>query len=75
MALTIRQWRRVKDLSQEQMANDLGVTRQTIANWENKPELLSIAAVSRIAEYFGVAFGDIRFDATEDNKTSSEETK
>ena len=75
MALTIKQWRRLRDISQEQMANDFGVTRQTILNWETKPESLSIATVKRLAEYFGVEFGDIRFDALEDDKMTKEESK
>lgn len=34
MSLTVRQWRRAKDITQEQMAESLGIHVNTYQNWE-----------------------------------------
>ena len=49
----IKNARTIKKLTQEQVAEDLNVSRQTISNWENGkslPDIVSIITV--IIEYY-----------------------
>ena len=61
MALTLRQWRRAKEISQEKMAEILGVHVNTYQNWEETPEKISIEKAMAIAKTFGVSLDDITF--------------
>lgn len=61
MALTLRQWRRVKEISQEKMAEILGVHVNTYQNWEETPEKISIEKAMAIADIFNVSLNDITF--------------
>jgi len=61
MALTIRQWRRAKELTQEQMANKLNIHVNTYMNWEEAPEKISIGKAVEIAGIFGVSLDEIVF--------------
>ena len=61
MALTIRQWRRAKEITQEQMAERLDIHVGTYQNWEESPEKISIGKAMQIAEIFGVTLDDITF--------------
>ena len=42
--------RKEKKLSQEQLAEELGVTRQTISNWENYKNYPDIAMLTKISD-------------------------
>jgi transcriptional regulator with XRE-family HTH domain len=48
----IRDLRIAKNLSQIQLADRLGVTKQSISNWENNNILPSVDMLKRIADYF-----------------------
>lgn len=48
----IRDLRVAKNLSQVQLANRLGVTKQSVSNWENNNILPSVDMLKRIADYF-----------------------
>ena len=61
MALTMRQWRRAKELTQEQMATKLGIHVNTYMNWEVAPEKISIGTAIEIALILGVSLDDITF--------------
>lgn len=61
MALTIRQWRRAKELTQEQMASKLNIHVNTYQNWEEAPEKISIGKAVEIAGILGVSIDDIVF--------------
>lgn len=61
MSLTVRQWRRAKDITQEQMAESLGIHVNTYQNWEESPEKISIEKAVKIAEIFGVTLDDVSF--------------
>ena len=37
MKLTLREWRRLKEVTQEQMAEVCGIHINTYRNWEEKP--------------------------------------
>lgn len=63
---TVRQWRKVKEITQEDMANRLGVHVNTYQNWEKEPEKITIANAVKIAEIFGVSMNEISFKAQEE---------
>lgn len=48
----IRDLRTAKNLSQVQLAERLGVTKQTVSNWENNNILPSVDMLKHIANYF-----------------------
>lgn len=52
---SIRQLRKAKGISQEQLAEQLHVTRQAVSNWENGKTQPDIEMLSQIAEYFDVS--------------------
>lgn len=48
----IRDLRNAKNLSQVQLADRLGVTKQSVSNWENNNILPSVDMLKHIANYF-----------------------
>lgn len=66
MAFTIRQWRKLKELSQKEMADRCHVFINTYINWEKAPEKLTIEKAHIVADALGVNYDDIIFasDAT-----------
>lgn len=50
----IRELRIEFEISQTQLAKALGVSKQSVSNWENENILPSIEMLARIASYFGV---------------------
>ncbi len=61
MAFTLRQWRKLKDLSQKEMADRCHVHPNTYMNWERVPEQLTIEKAHIIADALGVDYDDIIF--------------
>lgn len=59
--MTIKQWRRVKDYTQEYMAEMCGVHRNTYAAWEENPEKIPIGAALTLADVLQVSIEDIIF--------------
>ncbi len=55
----LREIRTARDISQEELADILGVTRQTISSLENGRYNPSIILAFKIARYFGMAIEDI----------------
>ena len=51
----IKRLRLEKNLNQEQLAEQLHVTRQAVSNWETGKTQPDIDTLSRIAEYFAVS--------------------
>lgn len=50
----IKELRKAKRVSQVEMANALGLTKQCVSNWENDNIQPSIEMLVKIADYFGV---------------------
>lgn len=50
----IRKLRTEFEISQTQLAKNLGVSKQSVSNWENDNILPSVDMLARIARYFGV---------------------
>ena len=57
--------RRLRNLTQEQLAADLEVSRQTIGSLENGRYNPSIVLAFRIARYFGMTIEEIFIDQEE----------
>ena len=52
---TLTMLRKSKGLSQEQLAGELGLTRQTISKWELNQSTPDLAYLVRLNDYFGVS--------------------
>ncbi|MBP3597780.1 MAG: helix-turn-helix transcriptional regulator [Clostridia bacterium] len=55
----IIEMRKKNNLSQEQLAEKLEVSRQTISNWENGKFYPDIDALVRISRYFNISLDDL----------------
>lgn len=51
----IRNLRKTFNISQVDLANKLGITKQCVSNWENDNILPSIDMLVRLAKYFNVS--------------------
>lgn len=63
MLLTLREWRRAKEISQTEMATMLNVHPQTYMKWEKEPEKISWGKAVEISEILGISINDISFSA------------
>ena len=63
MKLTIREWRKLKEVSQEKMAQKLGVHANTYAAWEKNAARIPVDKAFAIALIFDVTIDSIIFDA------------
>ena len=61
MSLTLRQWRRAKEITQEKMAELLKIHVGTYQNWEEAPEKISIEKAMEITKILNVKLEDISF--------------
>lgn len=61
--MTIRQARESVGMSQEDVADKLGIVRQTYAKLEEHPEKATIEQAKRICEIIGAEFGNVIFRA------------
>jgi putative transcriptional regulator len=59
--MTVREHRLVREISQEAMAERLGIHRNTYAAWEKDPGSISIRDGKRVATALGVSVDDIFF--------------
>ena len=55
VANSIKKLRQEKQLSQEQLAEQLHVTRQAVSSWETGKTQPDIETLTRLAEFFGVS--------------------
>jgi transcriptional regulator with XRE-family HTH domain len=51
----IRRLRQAQGMKQETLANKLGVSKQSVSNWENGNIMPSIELLVRLADHFGVS--------------------
>ncbi len=62
----IRELRKKHRLTQEQLADDIGVSFQAVSKWENDIALPDITLIPLLANYFGVSTDEILcYDSTE----------
>ena len=62
MKLNLRQARRLKDKTQEEMANLLKVHVQTYRKIEETPSIATIEQAKKISEYLNFPYDEIFFD-------------
>ena len=55
----IKRLRKENNLTQEEMAKKLNVTRQAISNWENNRNLPDFEMIILIAKTFGVSLDEL----------------
>lgn len=67
MFLTVREWRKLREISQKSAADALGIHVNTYSNWEKKPETIPIKYCYQLANLFDVSVADICFDPTLQN--------
>lgn len=75
MKLTLAEWRRARGISQEKMAEDLGVHLNSYTRWEKNPLEIRYGNALTIANILNVSLDDILFvcDTTKnDNLTRKE---
>lgn len=58
---SLRELRARKKKTQRQVASDLGISTTTYCAWEKDISQVSISKVQAVADYFGVALGQISF--------------
>ena len=61
MQLKLSAWRRARDITQDQMAKLLDVSKPTYVRWEREPGKITMANGQRIAEVLEVNIADIIF--------------
>lgn len=61
MALTLKAWRRAKEITQEQMAEALGVHVNTYISWESEPCKMSIENGYKACAILNIEFNDVIF--------------
>lgn len=66
---TLKELRARKDKTQREVAADLGISTTTYNAWENDISNVSISKVQAVAEYFGVALGQISFSTKHENNS------
>ena len=55
----IRVLRKAKNISQETLANILGVTFQAVSKWETGTAAPDLSLIPSLASYFGVSIDDL----------------
>lgn len=55
----IKELRKERGLTQEELAEKIGTTTQTVGRWENRTVSISIQRLNEIASALGVSSGDI----------------
>lgn len=58
---SLRELRARKNKTQKEVAADLGVSTTTYCAWEKDISQVAVSKVQAVAEYFGVAIGQISF--------------
>lgn len=61
MAITLKASRVNKNLTLEQASKKLGVSKDTLSNWERGKTFPSVIQVKKIEELYGVSYNDLIF--------------
>lgn len=64
--------RKKKGITQEELANELGVSAQAVSKWENNSSCPDVSLLTEIADYFGVSVDSLLRENEEDIVNSSE---
>ena len=66
---TLKELRARKNKTQKQVAHDLGISTTTYNAWENNIANVAVSKVQAVAQYFGVALGQIYFSSEHENNS------
>lgn len=66
---SLRELRARKNKTQRQVAADLGISTTTYSAWENDVSNVAVSKVQAVANYFGVALGQISFTPKHENNS------
>ena len=66
---SLRELRARKGKTQQQVANDLGISAATYCAWEKDVSNVAVGKVLVLANYFGVAIGQISFYPLHENNS------
>lgn len=55
----IKELRKQRGITQEQLANSIGISFQAVSKWENNLALPDISLAPILANYFGVSMDDL----------------
>ena len=69
----IRKYRKESNISQEELAKKLGVTRQSISLWENNQTQPSIDNIIALAKVFELSTDDLLLNTTEEQEENTED--
>ena len=58
---TLKTLRVLRGLSQEQLAEKLGISVSKLSNWENEKNFPNVVEIKKLEEFFGVEYKDINF--------------
>lgn len=58
--LTVRKWRLIRDLKQQEVADILGVNPKTVGHWEKEETNLSNVTVYALAKLYDVEIDQIK---------------
>lgn len=70
--LTVREWRLAKEISQQTMADRLGVHVNTYISMEKEPHKIKIGDAATISDILGVPLSQIDFNATKRSTNATE---
>ena len=59
--LTLAEWRRAKNISQDEMAKTCDVHINTYRRWEENPSEIKVIYINKLADKLGVNVSDIIF--------------
>lgn len=68
----IKEIRLSNNLTQEQMANKLNVSRQAVSNWENNKNLLDLEMIITISNIFSLSLDNLILGGSEDMNNMTE---
>lgn len=61
MAMTLKAARININLKQEEAAKKLGITQDTLSNWENGKTFPNVPQIKKIEELYGLPYSEIIF--------------
>lgn len=60
--INLRRLRKINNISQEQLASDLGYSKQAVSNWEQSKNLPSVEVMKKLSNYFNVTIDELIAD-------------
>lgn len=75
MKLTLDEWRRARNISQDEMANTCGVHVNTYRKWEENPASIKYDKMLIIVDALKISLDDIFFDSNTTQNSKTEERR